>query len=496
MAGIALGLSATARPTVLLFAVALVIWCIKQAGSWRAGLSAWVKVCLAICLVVMPVAVRNYALGGEWGLTTSAVGMNFYVGNHPGATGIYAQVDFLSSAEPEQERIEFIREAQSRTKTKMTPAQASRYWFGQGLVYIAEQPLDYAALLLRKVYMFFNRVEAQNNLSFYFACDFVPLLHLALVGWWLLAPLALGYWLHAGPKRRLLLLDLYFACYLAACMLFFVSSEYRLPVVPILALYAGRLMDEVVMFFKQGRLLRFAPFAVLVILFALPINYADAFATRLTYRRVDYYNFGVLYERQGALVRAERMFRGALDIDAGFAPARVGLARVLAATGRLESRHVGDLESLTPLVEQALKWYGAAQYDRALPLFERGIEMDPGRSDLQNNLGLVYYKVGRLAEAEARFIKALELDPAYAKAHFNLGLVRVAQEDFEGADRAYARALELAPDYKQALYKRGELARGQEQRERALLYWEQLLVLLGEDANLAARIDSLRRKRK
>ncbi len=494
MAGLALGLSATARPTVLLFAMVLASWCIGQAGSWRAGLRAWVQVCLAIGLVVAPVAVRNYAMGGEWGLTTSAMGMNFYVGNHPGATGIYAQVDFLSSAEPEKERDEFIREAQRRTQTNMTPAQASRYWFGRGLAYISEQPLDYAALLLRKTYMFFSRVEAQNNLSFYFARDFVPLLHWVVVGWWLVAPLALGYWVSASPQQRVLLLDLYFACYLAACLLFFVSSEYRLPVVPILALYAGRLIDRVAGYFKEHRLHRAVPVAVAVVLFALPINYADAFAKRLTYRRVDYYNFGVLYERRGAMVRAEGMFRGALNIDAGFAPARAGLARVQAATGRLDSEHMLDIESLAPLVEQALKWYGTAQYERALPLFERAITMDSERSELQNNLGLTYYKLGRLAAAEGRFARALELDSTYAKAHFNLGLVRVAQGDFDGAERAYAHALQIVPNYKQALYKRGELAREQGQREQALLYWERLLLLLGEDVSLAARIDSLRRK--
>ena len=69
---------------------------------------------VGIFLAVMPVIMRNYAIVGDRGLTTSSAGMNFYVGNHPVATGIYEQVDFLPTAEPDREREEFMREADRR----------------------------------------------------------------------------------------------------------------------------------------------------------------------------------------------------------------------------------------------------------------------------------------------------------------------------------------------------------------------------------------------
>ena len=130
-AGLLLGLSATARPMVLLFVAVVAGWFVVQWG--RRGWRQWGLVVVGCGLVVGAVAWRNYLVGGEWLLTTSSAGMNFYVGNHPEANGIYAQVDFLPSAEPDLEREAFIREAEARTGWELTPAQASRFWLVAGL---------------------------------------------------------------------------------------------------------------------------------------------------------------------------------------------------------------------------------------------------------------------------------------------------------------------------------------------------------------------------
>ena len=277
-------------------------------------------------LVVGAVAWRNFLVGGEWLLTTSSAGMNFYVGNHPEANGIYAQVDFLPSAEPDLEREAFILEAEARTGRELTPAQASRFWLAAGLRFAVENPLAYLVLQGRKLYMFWNGVEAQNNLSLYLARDFVPLLRWCVLGWGLVAPLAVVGW---ATSRRSSLLDLYLATYLAACLLFFMASEYRLPVVPVLLLYAACWIANAAAWATSGAHRRLLGSCLLVALVALPVNYRDAGAERLTRKRVDYYNFGALYQRRGNWAAAENMFRAALRIDPSFAPAASGLTAVL-----------------------------------------------------------------------------------------------------------------------------------------------------------------------
>ena len=471
-AGLLLGLSATARPMVLLFVAVVAGWFVAQWG--RRGWRQWGWVVVGCGLVVGVVAWRNYYVGGEWLLTTSSAGMNFYVGNHPEASGIYAQVDFLPSAEPDLERAAFIREAEARTGRALTPAQASRFWLAAGLRFVAENPLAYLALQGRKLYMFWNGVEAQNNLSLYLARDFVPLLRWCVLGWGLVAPLAVAGW---AASRRSVLLDLYLASYLAACLLFFTSSEYRLPVVPVVLLYAACWMANVATWARGGARRRLLRSGLLVALVALPINYRDAGAERLTRKRVDYYNFGTLYQRRGAWAASERMFREALRIDPSFAPAAAGLAAVLAR--REDGR--ADLK-------RGLEHFGAGEYEAAIAAFSLAAP-SPGR---HNNLGLCYYRLGQWSDAIEHFHQALALDAGYARAHFNLGLVYAKQGDDQAAADAFAAALELDPNHVQAHYRRGEVLVRSGRPRQAEAHWAFLSARNPDDVRLQAKIDSMK----
>ncbi len=471
VAGLLLGLSATARPMVLLFVAGVAGWFVAQRG--RRGWRQWGWVVAGCGLVVGAVAGRNYLVGGEWLLTTSSAGMNFYVGNHPDANGIYAQVDFLPSAEPDLEREAFVREAEARTGRALTPAQASRFWLGAGLRFVAENPLAYLALQGRKLYMFWNGVEAQNNLSLYLARDWVPLLRWCVLGWGLVAPLAVAGW---AASRRSGLLDLYLASYLAACLLFFTSSEYRLPVVPVLLLYAACWTAKAAAWALGGARRRLLKSALLVALVALPVNYQDAGAERLTRKRVDYYNFGALYQRRGDWAASEDMFRAALRIDPSFAPAAAGLATVLAR------REGGD-----PAIRRGLELFGAGEYEAAIAAFGRA-RPSPG---LHNNLGLCYYRLGQWSDASAHFRQALALDAGYARAHFNLGLVHAKQGADQAAADAFAAALALAPNHVQAHYRRGEVLVRSGRFRQAEAHWAFLSAQNPDDARLQAKIDSM-----
>jgi len=322
-AGICLGLSALARPLVLLFVGLL--------GGWfwtQRRLRAWGLVCLGCGVVLGPAVARNWLVGGEFVLTTSSAGMNFYVGNNPLATGIYAQAEFVPSAEPDQEREGFLREAQRRAGQPLTPAQASRFWLAEGLGFIRAEPGAYLGLLWRKFYLFWNDVESQNNLSYYLARDWVPLLRFCALDWGLVAPLALAAWGVLFRDRREALLEWYATAYLLGCLLFFVSSEYRLPAVPLLLLYAGR---GLLWAREQWRLRawrKLGALALATLLLGGGINHSDDLVRRLKSRRVDYYNFGMLYERRGEYRRAEELVRQALAIDPQFGPGLQALARL------------------------------------------------------------------------------------------------------------------------------------------------------------------------
>ena len=477
-AGILLGLSATARPFSLIFALAMV------PIFFRANPAKFVLNVMflwgGIFLVVMPVIMRNYVIVGEWGLTTSSAGMNFYVGNHPGATGIYAQVDFLPTAEPDREREEFMREADRRCQCELTPEEASRYWLGQGLTFIMEYPQEYGRLLLRKAYFFLNKVESQNNLSFYFARDFSPVLRWAFVGWWLVCPLGIAGWFASSRALKRSPLAIYFLCYWLGCMIFFVSSEYRLPVVPILSLYAANLVLLVLQALRKGKLVSLSrPFLALVLI-AIPVIYKDTLAQKLTLRRVDYYNFAALYEREGNMEQAATLYQKSLEIDPYFQPAIIGLER----TKR-------GVNPTVIVLNQAQSAFQRAEYDEASSKFKEAIGRGHNEPETYNNWGLSLYKMGQMQAAEQAFENALKTRPGYDKAAYNVALVKRTQ----GASDATVAFIDQAPlynpTYRQALYKRGEWTAEVGNHARAVSDWQKLSELVGGDERLRVKIDSL-----
>ena len=70
---------------------------------------------LGLAIVLLPVAVRNYAVGGGFYLTTSQFGPNFYIGNNPRADGTYVSLRFGRGA-PEYERQDATELAEHATR--------------------------------------------------------------------------------------------------------------------------------------------------------------------------------------------------------------------------------------------------------------------------------------------------------------------------------------------------------------------------------------------
>ena len=103
----------------------------------RAGLAATFLAGLAI--VLLPVAIRNYAVGGGFYLTTSQFGPNFFIGNNPQADGTYMSLRFGRGA-PEYERPDATELAEHALGRTLTPAEVSSYWTDRALDFVTGQP--------------------------------------------------------------------------------------------------------------------------------------------------------------------------------------------------------------------------------------------------------------------------------------------------------------------------------------------------------------------
>ena len=220
---------------------------------------AWTGVFVFASLVVLlPVGFRNYRVGGEFLLTTSQIGPNFYIGNHPRASGTYEPL-LPERSDPAFERDDATRLASKAVGRVLSPGEVSDYWLRESLAYIRSQPFQWFALLGKKVFLTFNAAEIPDTESIEAYSDYSRILRgLIWLSFGVILPFAaLGGWVHRRNWRRLLILYGMLASLALAVAVFYVVARYRHPLVPIILLFSaaglGGLLDIRRRGFRAGR---------------------------------------------------------------------------------------------------------------------------------------------------------------------------------------------------------------------------------------------------
>src|SRR5204863_8595450 len=109
------------------------------------------------------------------------------------------------------------------------------------------QPLDWLALEARKFRLLWNAAEVIDTESQESHAEYSPVLRLAgrVAHFGVLAPLsALGLWITWRDRHRLWILHAMIALYAAGVLAFYVVARYRLPLAPLLILFAGAALGE------------------------------------------------------------------------------------------------------------------------------------------------------------------------------------------------------------------------------------------------------------
>ncbi len=279
LAGLVYGLTTLDRDNFILLAPALAVLALVMGGGpSRRGLRAAGAFTLGTALMIAPVTLRNWAVAHEFVLLTTGGGEVFFIGNNADANGLYVPPPFVRP-DPKYEHADFIARASEITGETLTPMRSSWFWFRQGIQFIVEEPLAWGRLLLLKLVHFWNYFELPDNLDYEVMQRFSSLLGLlngvfpplpwptfmvpARGGWMsvrlhllmtfgTLAPLGLaGIYLSRRAWRRLLPLHVLLFGYMATVLLFFNFSRFRVPVVPILALFAAETLAALLLYFRR-----------------------------------------------------------------------------------------------------------------------------------------------------------------------------------------------------------------------------------------------------
>jgi tetratricopeptide (TPR) repeat protein len=241
--GLALGLATIARPSVMVFfvAVPLAIWlgARRNAAPKRSWVVQTAIVAVACAIPIMPVMIRNYMVARAVVPVGASGGVNFYIGNNPASDGSTAIVpgtraDWWGGYE------DAIAMAEKDRGRKLKLAEVSDYFFERGFQFIAQNPGRAARHMGKKFLMFWGAGERANDKYIYFFWRLAKMKYIPLPGFWLVAPLAIVGGLLLWRRRAdLSMFYLFVGLYSAGVIAFFVNARFRLPVVPVLCMFAA-----------------------------------------------------------------------------------------------------------------------------------------------------------------------------------------------------------------------------------------------------------------
>lgn len=375
--GILLGILALLRENALL----LLPFLLPLAGS-KGFVRRSAALIGGLVLALLPVALRNGFVGGDFLPTTSQGGVNFYIGNNAEADGTYRPI-VPGKQIPALERAEPVRIAETELGRKLTAGEVSSFWMRKALSWAAGHPGGFLRLQLRKLGMFWSWYEQPDAVDYYWVRRLSPALRwLAPVEFGTVALLALaGLWLvrrDPGPFAPALLFAL---GWMLSTVAFFLFSRYRLPAVPALMILAAVPLARISERPRTG--------PVLAVLAALLLPHLAGFEPRLD---LVHYNLGRIEDERGNPDAAREHYKAAFILNPRDFLACLNLGNHAARRG---------------------------DWGTALRFYMRAEELEPRSDDVQSNLGGVYLALGQLPEAAARFDRALALNPQNAAARHN-----------------------------------------------------------------------------
>jgi tetratricopeptide (TPR) repeat protein len=483
-----------------------------------------------LAIVLLPVAIRNFAVGGGFYLTTSQFGPNFYIGNNPRADGTYASLRFGRGA-PEYERTDATELAEHATGRHLTPGDVSSYWTGRALDFMTTQPLAWLRLMGRKVLLLVNRTEMLDTESQESHAEYSWVLRVG--GWFghvgIVAPLALVGLVLAWPaRRRLAILYWMTGLYAASVLMFYVFARYRLPLIPLLLLFAAEAIAALPSWIaaaspRQRALMGAAVCAVAVLtnwpVLSKPLMMAITetnLATALQiegrtdeaavhYRRAielqpeyapAYNNLGVMQRATGNLDAAIATYRQALALNGDYPDAHYNLANALLERNRpkeaaehfsIALRSIPDSAGVSNNLGIALAAQNRPQ--DAVSAFRAAVAADPGSAVARRNLADGLTSAGDLAEGIAEYKRAIAADPKDSATHYNLGLVLLQSGDLPGAIEELRTAVDLAPASTDALNNLGVALGSSGDLDGAIARFKQVLTIKPDAADARRNLE-------
>lgn len=400
-AGVTLGLFALCRPNALLFIPVAAAWLLIAARSTglpgKKALLHALALGAAAALCIAPAAIRNWIVARDLVLISSNGGINLLMGQDAEAVANHASAETGAWNCFDYPRM--IDQLSRETGRPLKASDASRHYTELAWERMLRNPRATLQLLQLKTLLFWGPREVSNNkIEELDRLHSRILRHLPIQFPWLVGTAACGLLLAFRRSRTepqqtalLILLVLFAWVYFLSFLPFIAAGQYRMPVLPVLTVFASCFIAEVVRLLQNRQPARaigwLAGATLLCAAFSLnPTGYQVQPAKWHLAR-------AIATERGGDFAAAEVEYRETIRLAPGLDIAHLRLGALLAREERVKE---------------------------AIPFFRTALALHPGDPEAAFNLGLALAISGNLKEAIPLLEMVVEQQPAHADAHQNL----------------------------------------------------------------------------
>jgi tetratricopeptide (TPR) repeat protein len=432
LAGVICGFLSLLRENMLLIVPFLILLAIRPRERFSAFFSRSFVLILGTVIVLVPVAYRNWKVGGNFLPTTFQGGVNFYIGNNPQANGTYQPLS-PGKQVPSYERTEPIRLAEKELGRQLEPYEVSNFWLRKSLDWAKKNPADFLKLQAKKAQMFWSWYEWPDAVDYYYVKQTSIIYKLPLLEFGSISFLAvIGLWFIRRRLHAFFPVLLFVVMWMASTAVFFLFSRYRLPAVPGLILIGAAGIGSVFASWNQNRKQSVIVLGLVVLALGAPL-----FVNPKPKEDLVFYNLALVYQKMGNTAKAVQNYKNAYSAN---------------PNDFLSCINLGNLAAKEKRWTEALEWYEKAE---AIESKAEGVYV---------NIGSAYVALGKYDEAEKAFDRAFTINPENVEALHNKAILLAMKKQYRDALEINERVLQLAPDWPPAIRFRERLNQIQKEK--------------------------------
>jgi len=454
--GLAGGLAVLTRPVFLPF---LVIGCLYIAvknwtrPTWRPRLPVLVLMAfVGFALPTVPVVVVSHQMTGRATILPASGGLNLYLGNNP-------HLEETINVRPGSQWSDVI-DLPRRHGIRGSMWDRQRFYYGRVSDYLFSEPLGFASGLGQKTLQLLSSRETARNVDIYLFRRFSKVLSVLV---WKIGPFGFPFGILLPLAAAGILFSLRrtpwwlftaIGVYALFVVLVFVTARYRVPIVPLLALFASAGITGIVEILTARRWKSLIGTAGLIAAVFLLATLPGPFAPEtLDYEPELCCCLAESLQQRNRIDEAMAWFQSAIDLNPNYADAHINLATLYMLKGRSEEAIDACRRALQvrPDLAQAHNTLAILLTEKrlfgeAIEHCRRGLEIRPHEEAFHFNLARVHAEQGDTERTKDHLLHALELNPRLAAAHFELGRLFEREGRIDVALEYYRSASKLQPD--------------------------------------------------